>query len=373
MALAKFHEDVEESYLDGTSERYERFLASVEEDRMLREARKPRPGEVHAVRNGHRFEDQMAFPVNSRIRFNVEVQQGCIAGEVELQDQTGVHSLSADATGAFLLFSKEPATICLVLKSGAHRKEYIVHYLEERPIEKIPEFAALVAKVTDNPPAWSAATFLAFRQRMEKILEAQKVPRQFAAGVIEYHLGLFYEMHQSGVFGKLLERSYELLRCFSRYSDYAALICGFYHFRINDFGHGAAINVARLPELHRVFRFLSSPYEKAMELSGESMKKAHSIRTLELLMPRADLSTLQALAFALDRNIPEALVQIAEARASTNGIIDPQRQSRLDFIEARLCRANGGVKQAASYYKKLAYSPQNVFRDEATAFLGENS
>ena len=123
MALAKFHEDVEESYLDGTSERYDRFLASVEEDRMLREARKPRPGEIHAVRDGHRFEDQMAFPVNYRIRFDIEIQEGCIEGEVELQDGAGVRSLSADATGAFSLFSKEAKTVCLVLKSGAHRKE----------------------------------------------------------------------------------------------------------------------------------------------------------------------------------------------------------------------------------------------------------
>lgn len=115
MALAKFHEDVEDRYLDGTSDQYERFLASVGEDRMLREERKPRPGEVHAVISRRRFEDQMAFPVNHRISFDVEVEQGCVAGEVQIQDPTGVRSLSPDATGAFSLFSRKPETIGLVL------------------------------------------------------------------------------------------------------------------------------------------------------------------------------------------------------------------------------------------------------------------
>jgi hypothetical protein len=371
MGWARYYEDIEERYGDDTRDRYEQYLKSLEPDGHLPQ-QSFRPGEVWAVCNGRRFEDYMAFPVDKRIQFRVETEPGCEPPEVELRDGVAERELAPDATDSYSIFSRMPTTVILVLKCGGHRKEYFVHFLKAGSIDKIPEFAVLITALTKNPPTWSTQTFLHFREKLETVLTDQSVPKQFADGVVEYHLALFYENLRSPSFGKLLERANELLRCFTPYSDYAAMICGFYLFRTNAFDHGAVANIGRLPSLKRVFEFFTSPYDEAMR--PETMKKRHNQGLqMDILVPRPDHTLIQALLCAKSGDLPKAASQVEETWGMLEPDFDAQRERRLTFLEARIHRAGRNMKAATVCYKRLEFSSQPRFFEEATAFLSKRT
>lgn len=366
MGWARYYEDIEERYADDTRDRYERYLNSLEQNRELP---KPqfRPGEVWAVCNGRRFEDSMAFPVKTHIQFRVEAESGSELSEVRVRGDGAERELASDATGNFSVFSNISTTILLVLKSGAYRKDYIVHFLEIGSIDKIPEFAVLVAALTDNPPAWSAATFPLFREKLEAVLIDYSVPKQFGDGIVEYHLALFYENLRSPDFGKLLERSNQLLRCFTPYSDYAAMICGFYLFRTNAFDYGTVANIDRLPSLKRVFEFFTSPYDKAM--TPEALTTKQNSAPMDILVPGPDHDTIQALFCAKSGDYGQAIAKVKETWSMLEPSLDFQRERRLTFLEARIHRASGNTKDATVCYERLEFSSQPRFSEEARTFL----
>lgn len=368
MGWPRYYEDIEERYGDDIRDRYDQYLKGIEEDRQP--VPQLKSGEIWASHDGRRCEDYMAFPINTRILLRVETEAGCGPAVVELRDAVAARTLNADSTGNYTICSKTPTTICLVLKSGAHRKEYLIHFLKLESIDKIPEFGALLTTLADNPPSWSTDTFPPFREQLETILEKQSVPKQFADGVIEYHLALFYENLRAPNFGKLLERANELLRCFTPYSDYAAMICGFYLFRTNAFDDGPVANIQRLPNLKRIFHFFTSAYGEAMK--PEAMKKrSDKPAKMDILVPRADHMLINALLCAKNGDLGQAASQIEETWRMVEPDFDVQRERRLTFLEARLHRANGNTQEAVACYERLKFSSLPRFSEEATAFLSK--
>ena len=87
MGFAKYFEDIEDRYGEDTRGRYEKYLKEV--------AHAPQPpkqvhsGEIWATLNGRRFEDYMAFPCGTRIRFCVHKAPDCEPAKVELEADGG--------------------------------------------------------------------------------------------------------------------------------------------------------------------------------------------------------------------------------------------------------------------------------------------
>jgi hypothetical protein len=92
MGFAKYFEDIEDRYGENTSERYKEYLEEV--TRVPQPPNQIRSGEIWATLNGRRFEDYMAFPCGTWIRFCVHTAPNCEHTKVELEADGRAHVLA---------------------------------------------------------------------------------------------------------------------------------------------------------------------------------------------------------------------------------------------------------------------------------------
>jgi hypothetical protein len=199
-----------------------------------------------------------------------------------------------------------------------------------------------------------------------RALAAGGIPADFATGVKEFYFGLFHESVGEPNFRKRLETAFNVLRPFCRYSDYAALICAYYLYRVNCFEQVASLS--EIPALSRMANFFLEPFG-GIKARVTSHARQPAPASTEILVSNRDHALFQAVTSLLAGALPVCAEQLEVAnRAGTPGL-DPQGEERLAIVRARLARRSGRHAEADRAYGALANSATEAFRAEASAAL----
>ena len=243
--------------------------------------------------------------------------------------------------------------------------------VEPFQVEKQPAFAQLIRSMSDNPPRWTGETFAKFRDELEATLKAHGVPQIFIDGIVEYHLGLFYEEQQNAAFRERLQAAYGALRWFIPYSDIARLICTQYLYCANEFS--AALKLCRSggSRLRRRLEFFLGQ-EEAKPQAGAAAHSAGE-KALPLLIALPDLLTFQAVNAIGDGHPDKALEFCTAIHRDIVPTFDKERAARLAYLEACAREALGEADTAQKLFESLIHSPWQPIANAATLHLNNDS
>ena len=367
MALAKYFEDIEERWLEGTSELYESRVAELFERFPVAP---PPAGEVYLTRNGRRMEDIEVCERGQTLNLAVSATPGAAEPAVDLEEGGRLTSVELRTDGSFKLEFETAGPKQLRVSSGGYLKLYSIHVVEPFQVEKQPAFAQLIRAMSDNPPRWTDETFAEFHNDLETTLNAHAVPQIFIDGIVEYHLGLFHEEQRHAAYRERLQAAYGSLRWFIPYSDIARLICTQYLYCANEFS--AALKLCRSggSRLRRTLQlFLGQD-----DVTSQAGAAAHSAgeKKLQLLIALPDLLTFQAVNAIGDGHPDQALELCTAIHRDIVPAFDKERAARLAFLEACAREALGQADTAQKLFESLIHSPWQPIANAATRHLKDS-
>lgn len=356
MALAKFFEDVRESYLDGVDGRINAVYGRDPEREWKLTAATLTDAVALRSREGILFDDNLVFQTGQRVIFEIVCARGDLAVELKWQTaQKGTLTTLPDDKDAVVLISKHAVSGDLVVSCGNYAKSYRVSFIEGLRPENLPDFAAELATLTANPPSWTQSSFDRFRVGMESVLQTHQLPADFCDGIREYYLGLYHEQIGEGRFVERLDRAYAQLSPFVQFSRLGALICGYHLYRVNAFEAPLVTNA--LGRIGRVARFFSGEVAPSAPVPKTARKPSR-----ELLI----ISAVDEAIIAAVEHLDEGDLDLAEASARTAEAarceIDTQALERIYFLRHEIGLRRGDVRSAAQYAAQLSNSGVANFR-----------
>jgi len=369
MALAKFREDIVERYHEDIRELFGRGEVSPEKGWQPQQPAAIASDTVAAVRNGKFFEDRVAFLMSEEVTFGLDSPKQTTVYVSYRCDNGHEIVLNPNGKGFYRLPSGQPGQ--LYLRCGYYIKEYRVSWLREAKPEQLPDFSARLGTLSENPAKWTAATFESVRAELDNILYCPNVPEDFATGVKEFYLGLFHETIGEPNYRKRFEAAFTFLRPFVNYSDYAALICGYYLYRINEFDQLAA--VPKLSTLSAVGNFFSGTLLATTGKAGNVLPRRPEHVSPEILVSERDYRIIECAVQQLSKQWAKAERALQAAQVASTAGLDPQGDERLAILSARLSRQLGHLEKARAEYGKLQFSPNPQFKKEADGFLQQRT
>ncbi len=356
MALAKFFEDVRESYLEGVDGRINAVYGRDPEREWKLTAATVTEAVALRGRDGILFDDNLVFKTGQRVIFEIVCARADLAVELKWQTaQKGALTTLPNDENAVVLVSKHAVSGDLVVSCGNYAKSYRVSFIAGHTPENLPDFAAELAKLTANPPAWTQTTFDRFRIGMESVLTNHKLPADFCDGIREYYLGLFHEQRREGRFVERLDRAYVQLAPFVQFSRLAALICAYHLYRINAFE--APLVKQILGRIGRVARFFSGEVAAMAPATGEARKSSREL----LIVSAVDEAIIAAV-----EHLDEGDLDLAESCVgnadSARCEVDTQALERIHFLRHRICLRRGDARGTAKYALQLSNSGLANFR-----------
>jgi hypothetical protein len=172
--------------------------------------------------------------------------------------------------------------------------------------------------------------------------------------VKEFYLGLFHEGIKEANYRKRLETAFQSLKPFCPYSNYAALICAYFLFRVNSFERVAALT--EIPTLSRIARFFATPFEQCVEKAAQPVSR-HSSSSTEILVSNRDFELIRGTISFLDRKFKDCAKHLASCRKASISGLDPQGDDRQTLLEARLARVTKQPAEARRLYSRLENCP----------------
>lgn len=355
MALAKFKEDINERYLDD--------IEALENSRPRRDPSSEwsRLGKVEsdavALRgaDGLWWDDQMVFQVGLKNECDKVAARPSIPSNAAWQSVGNAPRPKITQKNERLAIEAMSAVSGdLVVTCGNYSKTYRISFVQKALPESVPDFARELAALTAHPPSWTQTTFDKFRDGTEQVLASYKLPADFCDGVREYHLGLFHEQVREGRFGDRLDRAYTQLYPFVPYSRLAALICGYYLYRVNEFDH---------PLVEKGLRRLGSvaDFFAGRASIGDEGKSKRLSRSADLVVSAVDEAIIEAIEFLQKGRLLDA--ESAANRASTARCVgDTHGLERVHFLKAQIFGKLDRDREAARESAMLANSGVRSFR-----------
>jgi hypothetical protein len=366
MANAKHFEEVQERNIANTSPLYESQVADLF---ALFPSKPPLAGEVYLTRAGRRMEDIEVCEAGQPLDLAVVWTTDAAKPEIEVDDDGGRRALKLRAGGQLKLSFPEPITRRLQVSSAGYLKSYTIHAVEPFCAEELPDFARLIQSLADNPPQWTESTFSEFRGRLEKVLSRKEIPSVFAEGIMEYHLGLFYEEQKMPSFRERLQAAYGCLRWFVPYSDVARLICTYFLYCANEFEAADKLCKGRQARLRgAVSFFLGRETARTEPIEAGTRGGAG----LPLLVALADLMTFQAIGALASGRSEDALELASVARRHTVANFDKERAARVAYLDARAKAALGDEAGSRSVFESLQHSPWQSIATAANKHLAQS-
>ncbi len=366
MALAKHLEEIQERFIASTSERYETLVADLFAQFP---ASSLLAGEIYLTRGGRRMEDIEVCEAGQSLDLAVVWTTDAAKPEIEVDDEGGRRALKLRAGGQLKLSFPKPITRRLQVSSGGHLKSYTIHAVEPFCVEELPDFAKLIQSLADNPPQWTESTFSEFRGRLEKVLNKKKIPAVFTEGIMEYHLGLFYEEQKMPSFRERLQAAYGCLRWFVPYSDVARLICTYFLYCANEFEAADKLCKGRQARLRGAIAFFLGRESARTEPTEAGARGAAG---LPLLVALADLMTFQAIEALASGRSEDALELVSVARRHTVANFDKERAARVAYLDARAKAALGDEAGSRSVFESLQHSPWQSIATAANKHLAQS-
>jgi len=366
MALAKYFEDIIDRWVEDNRDRFADDLSLGHTWYSYKQAIRTNSAAVIAIHNGRPFEDLMVFLKGEKIVFQVESANPSIQCGVDyVPAGKPVRKIQSPKTNQHTIPTEEGEGI-LRITAGNYVKQYRIKILDKIRPETIPAIREALNLVTGNPATWDQFTFEKIRNQVAILLKQAGVPEEFGRGIMEFYLGLFHETLGEPNYRKRLEAAFVLLRPFTPYSDYAALVCAYYLFRINTFGPVAAMQ--QFPLLSSVSAFFNSPFQQAKQITETKNLSSHS-KPFEILVSQRDFHVLKAARHFLNGDIDSAeeLLEAPEAKISASP--DPQGDERYYILQARVLLCRNDKKKAQRSYSYLRTSSCPVFQQEAVEFL----
>lgn len=361
MALAKFYEDLVESYLEGADSRVNAGFGRDPEKEWQQTKATVTDAVALRSRDGIWWDDYLVFLTGKPIPF--EIVPARAGATVHIHWQSVVKGAAANLRehgGSMELTAKQAVSGDLIVSSGNYSKTYRVSFVADSRPEALPDFATELAALTANPPAWTQSSFDRFRVSTEAVLQSYKLPADFCEGIREYHLGLYHEQMREPRFGERLDRAYAQLVPFAPFSRLATLVCGYHLYRINAFD--APLARTALTRIGRVARFFSG--ETAPATAASDIANASPSETL--IISALDEAIIAAVE-NLDSGHPDlAAAEVAKADA-VRCEIDTQALERICFLRHEICLRQRDARGATRYAIQLCNSAVPSFRALAGA------
>jgi hypothetical protein len=356
MALAKFYEDLVESYLEGADSRVNASYGRDLETEWKQKQATVSDAVTLRGADGVLWDDYLVFLTGKPIPFKIDSARAGATVHIRWQSLGDGTVASIREHGASMqLAASQAFSGDLIVSSGNYSKTYRVSFVAGSRPEALPDFAAELAALTANPPTWTQSSFDRFRVSTEAVLQSHKLPADFCDGIREYHLGLYHEQMREARFGERLDRAYAQLVPFAPFSRLATLVCGYHLYRINAFD--APLARTALTRIGRVARFFSgetTPVPSASESANAS--------PLETLIISALDEALIAAVEHLDGGRPDlAAADVAKADAARCGI-DTQALERIYFLRHEICGRQRDARGATQYATQLCNSAVPSFR-----------
>jgi hypothetical protein len=363
MALAKFFEDLVESYLEGADARINSGFGRDPEKEWQRKKATVSDAVVLRGRDGILWDDNLVFRTGQRIRFEiVSARADAVVGIKWQSERKGIDAELRKHGSSMELVATQAVSGDLVVSSGNYAKSYRVSFIVGARPEALPDFAAELAALTANPPSWTQSSFDRFRVSTEAVLQAHQLPADFCDGIREYHLGLYHEQLGEARFGERLDRAFVQLTPFVPFSRLATLICGYHLYRINAFE--APLVKEALSRIGRAARFFSGEVASATTPHATAGVGPHEI----LIVSAVDEAIIAAIE-NLDLGRPElAAMDVEKANVARCGI-DTQALERINFLRHEICMRQGNTRGAIQFAMQLSSSSVPNFRALAQAKL----
>jgi hypothetical protein len=362
MALAKYLEDLTESYLDGIA-----ALSGGETRDPATEWRKrePTPSDVVVLRHpgGCLWDDSECFSVGEKILAAIHAQNPSLKVKVTWTPNHREYSTVKSEQGKLLLSASGVVSGRLAVQCGEFLKTYRVAFVQSKRLETLPAFALPLAEITRDPSHWTQPDFDRFREQISVAQVAHELPEEFCQGVREYLLGLHHEQTGEPRFGQRLDTAHRLLRPFVPYSPLARAICTYQSFRLNVFSVAHALQ--GLSVIRR-----TSAYFLGLEI--EQPKGGSSGENLELITSGADSHIFTAVDAAIAEDWRSAADCIMQARASL-APHDYSGRERVAFLALKVAGARGDAKEAARFALELSTSSVPLFVAASTAVTHSTS
>lgn len=359
MALAKYLEDLIESYLEGTDalingntgrdleKEWQHKITTVSDAVALR------------GKDGVWWDDCLVFLTDHPVPFEIVAARADSNVNLRWQsERSGTTTTLRESAGSMELLSKHAVSGDVIATCGNYSKTYRVSFVTASRPENLPEFAAELAALTENPPTWTQSSFDRFRSATEAVLKAHHLPADFCEGVREYHLGLYHEQIGEGRFGARLDRAHTLLRPFVKHSRLAALICGYYLYRVNAFEQPLVRRA--FARLGRVARFFSDK----QDTEPTSPASGPSESANELIISALDKAIIAAIEH-LDNGSPDLATAEMNRAESARCYADTQGLERTYFLRSEIYSKQNNLRDAAKYAALLANSSVSSFRSRA--------
>ena len=366
MANAKYTEDIIDRYSEDNYERINALFSVRDFDKEWHELARVESAAVAAHKDGRFFEDRSVFLRGAKVKFTVVCASNKQPVSVTFT-RTGKSPevLMANAKGYYELKATDEDGR-LQLQCGHYTKIYMLSFIEQPKLEKLPDVWQALQKLISNPANWTNDGFERLRTELTGCLDQPSIPREFAFGVKEFYFGLFHEGIKEPNYRKRLETAFQTLKPFCPYSNYATLICTYFLFRVNSFERVAALT--EIPTLSRIARFFETPFKHCAENVAQSVSKEASSST-EILVSNRDFELIRATNCFLDKNFKDCVKHINLCRKASVASLDPQGDDRLTLLEARLARTSEKLAEARRLYGSLQNCLSDVIRVEAEEFL----
>jgi len=351
MALAKYFEDIEERWLDGTAGRYE---ARVAELFQAFPSRPPQSGLAYLTRSGRRMEDIEVCEVGQTLELAIVSAPDASEPLVEIDEDSGRRELVRTKAGTIRVSPLKLGACRLQITSGGYVKYYAIHVVEPLHLGQIPDFAKLIHSLADSPPLWKPESFEEFRLKVASILATAAVPELFTVGLNEFHIALFHEERRLPGFRDRLQTAYGCLRWFIPYSDIARMVCTYFLFCANEFEAAHRLSSGGKSRLERATEFLLDIRKTEAE-KGEKTKTG--VSRLPLLMALPDVVSFQAIEAIGAGRFDDAAELLAVTRRHIVPAFDKERAERIALLEAKLAEIQGDLVGARTKFEILLHSP----------------
>lgn len=355
MALAKFFEDIVESYLEGVDARLNASSRSARDSEWTTKKATVSDAVVLRGSDGILWDDHLVFRTGDRIAFETVPASKGMTVDLRWQDARKGPAPDLRRRDAVTEIVSACATSGdLVARCGNYEKVYRISFVVESQPEALPDFAAELAALTAHPPSWDQSSFDRFREATEIVLQAHRLPADFCDGIREYHLGLYHEQIREGRFGKRLERAYAQLAPFVPHSRLAALISGYHLYRINAFDHPLVMAFQRIGRVARFFSGAAAP--KGLRRSATTRNTPGN-----LIISALDEAVISAVE-NLDRDRLVLAAADVERAAASCCPVDTQGLERLHFLRFEIHQRRGDLRGAAQHAAALCNSSVPRFR-----------
>jgi hypothetical protein len=223
--------------------------------------------------------------------------------------------------------------------------------MEPIRIEQSPDFAKLYRSLSDRPSSWTTENFDEFRRRIIEVLMPKHIPEQFAEGLIEYHLALFYESTSAASYRERFQAAYANLRWFVPFSSIARIVCAYFLYCANEFPAAARVLRSPLSTFGQAMSFLAGKAPPARNAEGNRASSS------PVLIASDDLLTFQAIDSLLNGRTDEASKFLNQIRENGPSLKSRELSARIDLVEAGIAIRQGSVAEARTKLESLLQSP----------------